>query len=477
MSFCPRFGGAFLSTLSVLTFVFLSTSRAPAASVGGTLDDDTTWSGTIVVYATVIVPAGVKLTVEPGTVVHLTNGVSIAAQAGGIIEIAGTAANPVSLLPVNATANWGSISASGANSLIIIRHAELARGAVNMGSQATALIEDSYVHDIGSAIVGNSARMVTMRRIHVKNYSETIFNSGTIILAEDSLFESLTAPSSDALEIQGGPPGSIIRRCTLRHASGNNSDLLDFNGTSGVLVEDCLLYDTSDKGMSFGASGAGGSPDHGIIVRNCLIYNTRGPGIAIKDGTTCGLYNLTIHGCPDGFRLYQKFNTPVDGGHITNSYNNILWGNGNSIYLTNDSSVVASYSNFERTNWPGTGNLEVDPLFQNVAQNDFRLATNSPLRRAGLDGTDMGAHFPVGAPMALSHPRIESLTCAGTEVHIGFWVDSEKAYSLVASDTPDGEWTKITDLSPTSLPRLATVTNSITGASARFYRLVTPPLP
>ena len=469
-------GGAFLSGLSLLTVILLSPFRASAASVGGTLESDTTWSGDVVVYATVIVPADIKLTVEPGTVVHLTNGVSITAQAGGTIEIAGTASNPVSLLPVNATANWGSISASGANSFVTIRHAELARGAVNLGSQATALIEDTYVHDIGSAIVGNSARMVTMRRVHVKNYSETIFNSGTIILAEDSLFEHLTAASSDALEIQGGPPGSIIRRCTFRHASGNNSDLVDFNGTSGVLVEDCFIYDTTDKGISLGASGAGGSPDHGIIVRNCLIYNTRGPGIAIKDGTTCGLYNLTIYGCPSGFQLYQKFNTPVDGGHITNSYNNILWGNGTAIYLTNDSSVVASYCDFEGTNWPGAGNLDVDPIFQNVAQSDFRLATNSPLRGAGLGGTDMGPQFPVGAAMALSHPRIESLTSAGAEVHLTFWVDSEKSYSLVGSDTPDGQWTKITDVFPTPLPRLATVTNSIDN-SARFYRLVTPPLP
>ena len=475
MSFCVR--GFVFPTLLVATTILFPAFRSPATNVGGTLTSNTSWSGSIVVHANVIVPAGIKLTVEAGAVVHLTNGVSITAQAGGTIEIAGTAAEPVSLLPVNASANWGSISASGANSSITIRHAELARGAINLGSQATALIEDSYVHDIGSAIVGNSAHMVTMRRVHVKNYSETIFNSGTIILAEDSLFEDLIAASSDALEIQGGPPGSIIRRCTFRHGTGNNTDLVDFNGTSGVLVEDCLIYDADDKGISLGASGAGGSPDHGIIVRNCLVYNTRGPGIAIKDGTTCGLYNLTIYGCQDGFRLYQKFNTPVDGGHITNSYNNILWGNGASIYLTNNSSVVASYCDFEGTNWPGAGNLDVDPLFQDAAQNDFRLAANSPLRGAGMDGTDVGVQFPVGAPMALSHPRIESLTSLGTEVHVTFWVDSEKAYSLVASDTPEGQWTKVTDELPTPVPHLATVTNSIDGSSMRFYRLVTPPLP
>src|SRR5436190_19731299 len=250
MCCCVGFCRSFFSTFLLATLVLFSVFRSPATSVGGTLTSNTSWSGSIVVHANVIVPAGIKLTVEAGAVVHLTNGVSITAQADGTIEIAGRAAEPVSLLPVNASANWGSISASGANSSITIRHAELARGAINLGSQATALIEDSYVHDIGSAIVGNSAHMVTMRRVHVKNYSETIFNSGTIILAEASLFEDLTAASSDALEIQGGPPGSIVRRCTFRHGTGNNTDLVDFNGTSGVLVEDCLIYDADDKGIS-----------------------------------------------------------------------------------------------------------------------------------------------------------------------------------------------------------------------------------
>src|SRR5438034_5582521 len=135
-----------------------------------------------------------------------------------------------------------------------------------------------------------------MRRDHVKNYSSVVFNSGTVILAEDSLYENMAAPNSDALEIQGGPAGSIIRRCTFRHSRGSNSDALDFNGTTGVLIEDCLVYDFSDKGISMGAAAAGGAADHGIIVRNCLIYNVD-TGIAVKDGSTCGIFNVTIADC------------------------------------------------------------------------------------------------------------------------------------------------------------------------------------
>src|SRR2546423_2295105 len=207
-----------------IALVLLAAKPAAAATVGGTLTSNTSWSGTVMVLSNVVVPSGLTLTVQSGTAVLLTNGVSIMAQAGGAIDVRGAATNPVSFLPMNGNNAWGNISASGNNSSVTIRFAEISRGGVNLGSQATALIEDSYIHDVTSAVVGNSARFVTMRRIHVKNYGETVFNSGTVILAEDSLYENLTSANNDALEIQGGPPGSIIRRCTFRHAGGVNTD-------------------------------------------------------------------------------------------------------------------------------------------------------------------------------------------------------------------------------------------------------------
>src|SRR5436190_1667900 len=301
----------FLFLSSCVATAVLVNNPAMAATVGGTLASSTTWSGTILVVSNVVVPSGVTLTVQAGTAVLLNNGVSITAQANGTIDVRGAATNLVTFLPMVGNNAWGNITASGNNSSITIRFAEIAHGGVNLGSQATALIEDSFVHDVTSAVVGNSARFVTMRRIHVKNYGETVFNSGTVILAEDSLYENLTSANNDALEIQGGPPGSIIRRCTFRHAGGANTDSVDFNGTSGVLVQDCLIYDVSDKGISLGAAGAGGTADANITVSNCLIYSVD-TGIAVKDGTTAGIFNNTIVASPYGFRLYQKFPTPID---------------------------------------------------------------------------------------------------------------------------------------------------------------------
>jgi len=468
----------FLFTWLATIVLLLAANLSRAATAAGTLPGDTSWSGTILVVSNVIVPSGVTLTVQAGTTVEVTNGVSITAQAGGAIDVRGTETNRVLFLPMVGNNAWGNIAASGANSSVTLRFAEIAHGGVNLGSQATALIEDSFIHDVTDAILANSARFVTMRRMHAKSYGSITFNSGTVILAEDSLYENLTSANDDALEIQGGPPGSIIRRCTFRHATGNNTDTVDFNGTSGVLVQDCLIYDVADKGISLGAAGAGGTADANITVSNCLIYSVD-TGIAVKDGTTAGLYNNTIVGSPYGFRLYQKYTSPVDGGHITNSFNNLLWNlSTTAVSLLNNSSMNATYCDFQGTNWPGTGNISSDPLFLNAAVRDYRLATNSPARGTGRNGSDMGAHFPVGAPMALSHPRIESIELGNGAAKLRFFCDSEKSYTVQASDSANGSsWINVTNVFPTTLPRLVEVTDDISAASERFYRLVTPAVP
>jgi hypothetical protein len=450
-----------------------------AATVGGTLGSNTTWTtaqSPYLVVSNLTVPGGITLTVQAGVMVKLTNGVSINAQASATIDVQGTTVEPVQFIPMVGNNNWGNISASGNNSVITIRHAEISRGGVSLGSQATGLVEDSYVHDVTSAIVGNSARMVTMRRVHVRNYAETIFNSGTVVLAEDSLFENQTTGSSDALEIQNGPSGSIIRRCTFRHSTGSNSDAVDCNGSTNVFIHDCLIYDFTDKGLSFGTATAFNQPAAvGMIVSNCLVYSVDSC-IAVKDKSTAGILNNTFVNSSYGIRLYQKYSTPVagGGGAITNAFDNIIWANGTNFDIATNSSMVSAYSDIGGTNWPGAGNINADPLFRSVALRDYRLATNSPAALSGSFGRDMGARFPVGAPMALSHPRIESETVSNGVATIRFWADSEKSYTLRSSTaTTGGAWTTVTNVPTRALPVLVEATIPVVSGNY-FFQLATP---
>jgi len=166
------------------------------------------------------------------------------------------------------------------------------------------------------------------------------------------------------------------------------------------------------------------------VVSNTLIH-TANIGIGIKDTGTASLFNDTISDVTDGVAVYAKFLT--EGGHVTNGWDNLIWGVTNAVRTTNSGTVTITFSDLEHTNWPGVGNVSADPLFLNPALQDYRLATNSPILAGGKNAGTIGAHFPVGAPMAASHPRFEPMTHSNGGM-VQFWADSEKSYTLQVSD-------------------------------------------
>lgn len=453
-----------------------------ATTVQGTLLTNTLWSpalGSIHVTSNVWVPAGVTLTVLPGTEVRLTNATSIRAVNGGIISIMGSAAAPVVLRPGSDATNsyWDEISAQGAGSSLSIRFAEIGFGQVTVFSNAVGQIEDSYLYGIildalpvvqtRPTILSQYAGPVVIRRCVIRDYFELLLRFG-VVRVEECLLESIWG---DGIDFDGALPGSVVRNCTLRHGLLNGVDGCDIgSGCTNVLIEGCLTYDIPlDKGVSIGETS------HGITVSNCLIYACDS-GIAVKDQCTATIANCCIASCPVGINLKAKF--IAVGGYATNTFNNILWSNTVQILATNNAIISVHHSDVQGTNWPGSGNLSLAPRFLNVAQRDYRVGTNSPCVGAASDGGTLGPSYPVGAAMAPSHPHVASIEQAGGAALVKFWVDSERTYSLLCStNVSGGPWVKVTDAFPLPRPYLLTVTNSTAGGTNRFYRLVSPRVP
>ena len=460
--------GAGVSAFSNPTRAVLA---GPVSFAGGALTGDTTWSGTIIVTNAVTVPGPFTLTISPGTRVRLTNSVGITATGGGHTEVNGTREQPVTFERVNTSfTRWGDLAATGAGSTVSVRFAKITRGRVRATSNGTALVEDSELSQMtSSGIIGaNGGALFTVRRTHVHDYEDIdLVNTRTV--AEDSLFERA---NSDIFELQNSPPGSVLRRCTFRNCLNPNSDGVDMNGCVAVLIDSCRIYNVTDKAISSGSATSASDPTSvGLVVTNTLIH-TASIGIGIKDSGTASLFNNTISDVTDGVAVYAKF-TP-QGGFVTNGANNLIWGVTNALSTTENGTVTTVFSDLQGTNWPGTGNINADPFFLNAALRDFRLATHSPARGAGQGGGDVGAQFPVGAPMALSHPRIESATHSGGGGLVQFWADSEKSYTLEIADAVSGApWTTVTNVPVRPSPVLIEVSVPA-AAGGRYLRLQTP---
>lgn len=404
--------------------------------VGGPLSGEVTWSpadGTIVVVEDVQLLANARLTIWPGTVVMFAADAGIVAD-DAALRVEGTAEAPVYLLPADGSTPWGHLEATGGDGTLTVRHAEMVAGSLEVLAGATAQVEDSVLRDLSLStpiIHSNRAGSVEVRRCHLTRYYETLFQY-TPTRVEDCVFEELPSANSDGIDFDGAPAGSTIRRCTLRHGRETNSDAIDIgSGSIGVLIEGCRMYGFSDKGVSIGEES------HGITVADCLIHDT-GIGVEVKDGCTSVVSQSTIADCAVGFKLRIK--TGSEGGHLTDSFNNILWGNTETLVLLDDSTIVARHSLLEGLPVAGQGNLEDDPRFLNSAEKDYRLPSGSPLRSAGSDGGPMGALLPVGAIGAPTQSRVEASALESGGFALRFAADPERRYLLQVAANVTGDW-------------------------------------
>jgi hypothetical protein len=435
--------------------------------VTGPLETDATWTpalGVVRINEPLRLAAGRQLTLNPGTVVLFATEGALEAE-NARIQMAGTVDQPVFLLPADGESPWDGVHVSGADGALTLQHTEVVAAPLEINEDAPGLIEDSILRDFQHTttpiLQTDHAASMTLRRCYAARYHEINLQE-TLALIEDCLMQEYGDSSSDGIDLDGAPAGSLIRHCTLRHGQEGNSDAIDIgDGCQGVTITDCWLYDFSDKGVSIGEHSLG------IVVTNCLIHDT-GIGVEIKDYSTAGLYQNTIADCDLGMRLRIKYED--EGGHLTNAVHNILWGFDETIRRLDDSTVVITHSDLEG-GWPGEGNLAEDPRFRDAAQGDYRLAPDSPLWTAGLDGQPMGVRLPVGAGFAPTFPRL-SVTAQPTGLELRFAADPDRTYRLESADALGGEWRLLRRVPAQPWPR-AMKLHELFPAHPRFFRLVT----
>src|ERR1043166_1359639 len=408
-------------------------SEVSSTSIGGVVSGSTAIGpGVVHVTNTIVIASGGTLSIQPGTVC-LMNPVSHIVGTNATLNVAGTAPAPIYFLPSDgSTTNWGELAIHGASGSMLLQHVETIAGHIEIFDGATGTLEDSYFHDYWTAspaIIHTLGQPVpctlNLRRCHIARYQEVLSQVATNDI-EDCLLE-YQGYSGDGIDFDYGQEGSVIKRCTVRRGLIFNTDAIDMgefgaNGTR-VLIDSCLLHDFIDKGVSMGVGVFVG-------VTNTLIYNVDS-GFGIKDNSIAGIFNCPVADSNYGIHEYNKADSSATtgGGHLTNSFNNIFWNFAlASLSLSNGSTVVANYTDFQNTNWPGTGNFSSDPLFVDHLIHDYRVASNSPTLGAGLNGANLGVTFPVGGIPAM--PLNLAAISSGTSPISITWVDD--------SDNEDG---------------------------------------
>ncbi|MGI8604046.1 MAG: lamin tail domain-containing protein [Verrucomicrobiales bacterium] len=423
--------------------------------VSGTLPlGATNWSGVVRLTADTTVPAGATLNIQPGTHILVAGtpfgsggsaGVDLITQ--GTINALGTAAQPISMTCSNPANRWGEISHSGAGTSMW-RHCLISRAchspggghtgtgpAFRLAGGTSVTIEDSVVSDMpGKTLTNSGATTMTFRRSHFARCVMGPETDASAITIEDCNFsemlplyrESGAADDEDNIYIHnpGGRPVNI-RRSVFANCG---DDALDFLGGTITLIEDCIVRNAFDKGVSLLNNNAtfrrcqiidndigistkvqvGGTETTPFLnlFENCTIVSENHPtntgdgdfhsvGVHTRNkyGTTTMNITVRLKNCIISAERpvlndYGTAGNPFPLDDITYSCYHDLGG-----ALPNDPVP------------PGAGNIQANPLFVDAAAKNFRLQAASPCRDSGdpafpndSDGTrsDMGV-FPYSA--------------------------------------------------------------------------------
>ncbi|MGA2034688.1 MAG: PA14 domain-containing protein, partial [Thermoguttaceae bacterium] len=401
-------------------------------TLSGTLSGaNLTWSGIIHVTADVTVPSGSTLTINPDTLVLLdgvarggTTGADI--QVLGSLQSLGTAAQPVTITAYNPTMYWGEIVFSNAAASLLqyteITHAGSSPviGHPGSGSVGPALYPQNTsltlnyvsVTDVGGKIMYATGSDITATHNLWERAVMGPEITGTGLLLTNSFIEEMRW-NDDADGIYLWDAGS--KSITIRGGviAGTDDDGID-HMASTILVDDMIIRDTHDKGIS--------QYDGTVTVtRSLFVDNSRQPedgsqaAISVKTtaGTTattnidhCTIYNDN----PIGIGIQSRNKYGVASGRIIyNVTNSIIEAYqvvavDTPVYSPDD--VHISYSDLIGTvgvPWTNGGShdnlVNQDPRWVNVAGSDYGNPTASVSRDFRLQNTS--PCIDAGDPAAL----------------------------------------------------------------------------
>lgn len=410
---------------------------ASATIAGGALNTNTIltpWQGPYLVTGDVTIPAGVTLTVLPGTTVFFQAGAGFYFN-GGRLVAEGTEHELVRFTRVPGGGNWDGLQFAGSMLDNRIEYAVVEYG-VNANNQGMIGLDNSSL-----TIEHTTLDHADRRRIRSQNSS---------LIVRDSVFTDIfpganEAPTTDNFSehIWGGgiPAGGqfILERNVFGRLKGHNDgidfdaprapnpipqildnvflgggdDAMDLTGDAFIAGNTFQHFHKDqynlDPGQSNTMSTSGG--DY-TVVRNTF-YDV-GHAAIVKENAFMTFVNNTVVNADLSvlyFDLAGQTTGPGRGAHVIGS----VFQNAPTIFAevlpTTDAQIHQSIVPGAWLGY-GNGNFTEDARLADPANGDFSLLPGSPAKGTGPNGIDRGALVPAWASLSGEPPSVTRATSA-----------------------------------------------------------------
>lgn len=349
-----------------------------------------------------VVEAGATLTLEAG--VHLQMPANRNITVYGALIANGTESQPVKFF-ARSDKSWGNLSfmnATGNSTLthVIIRDATLSREdplnlkAAVSGYNSTITLDNCDIEALQPIFARFGSTKLLNSTIHILFTGDGINIKSGLGLVENCTFTGNSAPDTDAIDFDD-VAGGVIQGNRIYAFLGPNSDAIDVGeGCQDLMVIGNSIFNVTDKGVSVGQAS------EAYIERNLIVECDMGVGV--KDtGSTAYIDQNTFAHVNTGVASFEK--NAGNGGGIAYISNSIFYSSKDEpVYVDSLSTLTVDYSMSDTLALGGTGNLLLDPLFNDAGSYDFSLTVESPAIDAGdpahgLDPdtsrADMGAYY------------------------------------------------------------------------------------
>jgi len=343
-----------------------------------------------------------NVTVEPPATLTIHEGVTLLFEnntfmkISGGLDVYGTKENPVFFKPFHEGGTFDSLVFISPSQNIHLNYLNLSDGALHAHTanvtmnHCKVLLENKHL--IGQNVIyGHYYGDVTIK--DTRFYGNTTGQGLELAWCQSSIVENCYFEYfNDPIEFISISAG-YANNNFLKYS---NDDGVDFNNCKNLSIENNIIYNCDDNGISIGNENNG--PCENILIGHNLVANCSF-GVTVKDGSNAIIDGNTFYHVGTGFKLWEK-NAGLGGGSVVMK-NTIISATTNQVLDVDPlSQIQISYSLCDTENLEGTGNIFSDPLFVSPADSNFRLQPTSPCINTGDPGSPLnpdGTRSDIGA--------------------------------------------------------------------------------